>query len=47
MITTRPPTPLEREKLKRAFEQWDKPLSPPKPVPKSIPKKRGRPAKDE
>lgn len=40
-------TDREREKLRKAFESWDKPLTPPKPVPKSVPKKRGRPAKED
>lgn len=40
-------TPLEKEKLQYAFKNWDKPLTPSRPAPKSIPKKRGRPAKEE
>ena len=40
-------TEAEREKLRRAMENWDKPLRPPVAVPKSVPKKRGRPAKEE
>ncbi len=40
-------TEAERERLKKAFENWDKPLIPGKPVPKPLGKKRGRPAKEE
>lgn len=40
-------SPIELEKLRRAFENWDKPLSPPKAVPKSEKKKRGRPSKED
>lgn len=40
-------TPLEREKLRYAFKNWDKPLTPSKAVPKAEKKKRGKPAKEE
>ena len=40
-------SPLELEKLRHAFENWDKPLTPPKPVPKLEKKKRGRPSTKE
>lgn len=38
---------LTAEERKRIFDAWDKPLSPPKAVPKSEPKKRGRKPKEE
>lgn len=34
------------EAQKRALDAWTKPLAMPRPVPKSQPKKRGRPAKE-
>lgn len=40
-------TEADRERLRKAFEQQAKPPAPPRPVPKSIPKKRGRPTKEE
>lgn len=36
-----------KEKLKRAVENWDKPLSMPRPVPKPEGKKKGRPKKED
>lgn len=46
-MTLRPKTQAEIDRNKKIAEQWDKPLSPPVAVPKSIPKKRGRPPKEE
>lgn len=47
METNRKLTQSERDKLLHALENWDKPLSPPRAVPKSVPKKKGRPKKEE
>ena len=45
MVTSK--VDLEKERQRRALEAWTKPLSMPKPAPKSVPKKRGRPKKEE
>ena len=37
---------VERDRLRKIFEHRDKLLTPPVAVPKSIPKKKGRPPKD-
>lgn len=40
-------TELEREKLRQAFEKWDKPMAPSRPAPKPEKKKRGKYGKNE
>jgi hypothetical protein len=47
MDNIKPRTKAEQDRLRKIAEQWDKPLSPPCAVPKSVPKKRGRPAKED
>lgn len=46
-MTQRPPTPADIARAKKIAEDWDRPLTPPVAVPKSVPKKRGRPAKED
>lgn len=37
----------EQDRLRKIVDQWDKPLAMPTAVPKSVPKKKGRPPKKE